>query len=244
MADEQTKLANVVVLIVLLAALLVVATRFRWMHCSVIPGWCDAYYQLFPVKIAIVTGDGGIGDAQMLKSMIYKNTRYYPIVYSTKQASLGVLDQFGVVIVEGAKEMSDDELMMFATLAAKGKILIWIGDSGTVDENGATVGWKRKGVDFSAILMADYLQTTDGNFRVNIVDKTHPLTEGMISFDVNGPYTLVKPKYANITMPATLNEEYPAIIERRWSSLVFYYAFPPEEASKVLVTNMIRHAIE
>lgn len=249
MAKEEkgwkNQLANVIVLSVLVFALLVVLTKFRWLHCSSIPGWCQIYWRIFPPMIAIVYGDEGIGDPQLLKSMIVRNTGYYPVMYSLGGASIGVLDKYSVIIVERARKMSDEQLMLFANLAAKGKVIVWIGDAGVANEEGHEVGWKRKKVNFENVLMAEYRGKSEGKWRVHIVDSMHPLVQGMSNFDFEGEYAIVSPKYALISIGATLGKDGPPLVfERRWANLIFYYAVAPEKVSKVFVTNMIWHALE
>ena len=136
---------KVVLLIVLVVALLTVATWIGLVRCSAIPFWCDAYWGIvrFPEgkpSVLIVTGYDGLGNAELLQQAMQDPSHLGVRAQITEIAYTGIgnLRKHDLVIVTHAKTISTKKLKMFADYVTTGGRLVWTGDAGTnfaKDEN-------------------------------------------------------------------------------------------------------------
>ncbi|MEK6954779.1 MAG: hypothetical protein AABX01_07235 [Candidatus Micrarchaeota archaeon] len=132
--DFKKEIPHIIVLAILVFILLFVVTKFKWVHCSQVPGdWCSIYCKMSGnSRVAIVHGEGGLGDADELSRMITRNRIYtYVEPLPMSRLSLGVLKGYELVIVEGAKRISPLQINALRDYASSGGSLLWVADSGT-----------------------------------------------------------------------------------------------------------------
>lgn len=128
-------LPHLIVLAVLVVVLLVVLTKFQWIHCSAIPGWCNIYCNQIirsNPQVALLYGDEGIGDPQLLENAIRRvrpNIVLAPI--RTEDLSSGLLKRFDLVIMTHAKNISSRQTTVLFDYLQKGGSMILVGDSAT-----------------------------------------------------------------------------------------------------------------
>ena len=123
-------------IIILIAVILFVLTWSGVVKCKDIsPYWCDAYDLVMgSPRVLIVHSDSGLGDPQKLKTYL-QDPRYVGVgsvdVQDIERVTLGNLKKYKLVIVEEARKMSADQLIMFMDYVNKnGGRLVWVGDSG------------------------------------------------------------------------------------------------------------------
>jgi len=127
---------NILILLILLFSLFFILIHFNILTCgAVTPAICDLYYGIISngkPKILIVSGEEGIGDPDLLYETL-KSPKFRADVTlkNIELATLPMLQQHQLVIVEKAREMSISELKMFEEYVNQGGKLVWIGDAGT-----------------------------------------------------------------------------------------------------------------
>ncbi|MEM4326942.1 MAG: hypothetical protein QXZ13_02105 [Candidatus Diapherotrites archaeon] len=130
-------LVKLVVLVILLIVLGVSLVYFNIVPCSFYSELgCDVYYSIVAggkPKVLIVYGDEGLGNPFFLAEVL-RSPRISARVklIDLESVSLPLLQEYQLVIVERAKEISVDELIMFQEYVLKGGKLVWIGDAGTI----------------------------------------------------------------------------------------------------------------
>ena len=146
-SPEDARFSQIVhgaVLVVLVVALLFVATKFGLMRCDSVPLWCDLYYSIAGApKVLIVYGDDGLGNEQLLLNGLNEHVRLggggivpiTPSMVGVENIAYGNLKQFDLVIVTHAKTISTDNLKAFDTYVREGGRMVWTGDAGTVTED-------------------------------------------------------------------------------------------------------------
>ncbi len=125
---------HVMVLLVLVFVLLFVLTWTGTMRCSVIPGWCDAYYGIMGrPKVAVVFGESGLGSPELLQQKMAnpRSLGVRPTLLNIEYVNAGNLKEYDLVIVEKCKKMSTEKVKMFIDYANFGGKLVWTGDAGT-----------------------------------------------------------------------------------------------------------------
>ena len=140
---KNNRILHFVIIVFLLLVILFLITRLGYIHCSYIPGWCPIYKSIMEMilqknypRILIVYGDSGIGNPQKLEEIFRKYCSSTTISKKINEVSESFIYNFDVIVVEKAKNLSAEDLRMFAKFVSKGGKLIWIGDSGTrVKEN-------------------------------------------------------------------------------------------------------------
>ncbi len=123
---------HVVVLLALVFVLLFVLTWTSTMKCGFIPGWCDVYYGILgKPRVAIVYGESGLGEPEMLQREMAKPTGIgvRPVLLNVDYVNPGNLKQYDLVIVEKARKMSTEKVKMFIDYANFGGNLVWTGDA-------------------------------------------------------------------------------------------------------------------
>ncbi|MCR4335071.1 MAG: hypothetical protein NUV57_00870 [archaeon] len=210
----QKTLMNVIILAVLLLGLLVVLIFTGILGCSSVPFGCDAYYTILKggqPTVLIVYSEGGLGNAQKLEQVLSDRS-----IVSAKARSMSIdrlsqgnINDYDLIIVEGAKKICSDKLKMFQNYVIKGGRLIWTGDAGTEacegdlllkvrereagsDDNSTIGPWARKDgskqLSFDEFLGVRY----KGNLcdlvscsssaeigRIELLDDDHKLTYGL-----------------------------------------------------------------
>ena len=154
MNSEEIKVAiNVGLLAVALFGILYLATKYGFIHCSVLPHWCGIYRSIntavygrvYP-SVIILYGDSGLGDPKFLEQYIRKVCRYHVRSVPVGYVSLGNLQSYDVVIVEHARKMSAAQLEMLWDFVSNGGKLVLIGDSGVEAPNPEEyLTWKELG---------------------------------------------------------------------------------------------------
>lgn len=131
--DLLSELPHVIVLALLLVVLLFVVTKFKWVHCSQIPQWCNIYCTATgSSRVAIVTGenDPGIGSGDQLERLLNQN-RIHTLVtrLSTSDLSTGLLEDYELVVLTQAKNISLRQALSIKAYLDKGGSLLWEGDA-------------------------------------------------------------------------------------------------------------------
>lgn len=137
--DEKTytalkDLAHILVLVFLAGVFLYLLTWTNTIKCKTIPGWCDVFYAIKgKPKTAIVFGDSGLGDPDLLQTLLAnpKRAGVHATMMHIDTISPGTLNNFDLVIVEKARKISSEKLKIFMDYANTGGRLVWIGDTGT-----------------------------------------------------------------------------------------------------------------
>ncbi len=131
--DEiKENIPHIIAIIALALVLLTALTKFGYMRCDDVPGFCGIYYGIFgEPKVAIVHGEGAIGKPEVLRDSLGKTTVFPTYMNIDNVQSTGILGSYDVVIVEGPKKMSTKTLRVFANYVKKGGKLVWVGDAGT-----------------------------------------------------------------------------------------------------------------
>ena len=124
---------HLVILGILVFVLLFLLVYFGWIRCCDIPGFCSLYFWVKgKPMVAIVYGDSGIGDPELLKEKLIKHTGFYPVMINIETlTSASMLKDFHIVFVERARKISTAQLKMFEHYVKNGGKLVWIGDAGT-----------------------------------------------------------------------------------------------------------------
>ena len=138
-------ITHLVVLAVLVVVLLVVATKFQWVHCSMIPGWCNVYCDVITrshAQVALIHGPPGDGignpvadDLETRGNLENEIRALRPDIallsISVDDLSAGLLKRYDVVILERAKRMSSRQITVLTDFVARGGTLVFVGDSAT-----------------------------------------------------------------------------------------------------------------
>ncbi len=138
-------LTHIVVLAVLVVVLLVVLTKFQWVHCSMIPGWCNVYCDVIPrshAQVALIHGPPGSGignpvadDLETRGNLENEIRALRPDIallpISVDDLSQGLLKRYDVVILERAKRMSSRQIDVLVDFVERGGTLVFVGDSAT-----------------------------------------------------------------------------------------------------------------
>jgi len=128
-------LPNLIILVVLVLALLVVVTKFGWVHCSQVPGinWCGTYCTYVvqgKSRIGILYGQDGLGDPQALRAQLSRKrgfTLVEPI--EAKELSAGILRKYDLLVVEHFKTASTRQVDAISGYLDSGGTMVWSGDS-------------------------------------------------------------------------------------------------------------------
>ncbi|MBI1974084.1 hypothetical protein HYS54_04690, partial [Candidatus Micrarchaeota archaeon] len=132
-AAIRKNLPHLIAAVILIFVLLFVLTRFGYMRCSDVPGFCGIYYSIVGTpRIAIVGGTDGMGDPEALRGLIAERTgRFADLIPLDQLTAGGVLDNYQVIIVDKARKIDTATLKTFSNFVSRGGKLVWIGDAGT-----------------------------------------------------------------------------------------------------------------
>jgi len=123
---------HLIVLVALVVILLVILTKFQWIHCSQIPGWCNAYCSVITrshSKVAMISGDTGIGNPDDLYNIIQKERGYtYLEKLDVGQMSGGVLKNYDLLVLEKMGNVTTREANAIKDYVDRGGSVLWIGD--------------------------------------------------------------------------------------------------------------------
>ncbi len=138
-------LTHLLVIAVLIVVLLVVLTKFQWVHCSLIPGWCKIYCDVIVrshAQVALIYGPVGdgignpIGDESTTAGSFENEIRslrpdiaLMPI--GKEDLSAGLLKRYDTIILERAKNVSSRQVQVLLDYLEKGGTLVMVGDSAT-----------------------------------------------------------------------------------------------------------------
>ncbi|OIO25695.1 hypothetical protein AUJ15_02645 [Candidatus Micrarchaeota archaeon CG1_02_55_41] len=130
----MSQVVHLLVLALMLVALLVLLTKFNWVHCSQVPGnWCDIYCNTIMrshSRIALLYGEEGVGNAEELRWTI-TNTRLNTFLepFQIRYLTAGMLEGYDLVIVEEARTVSFSQAIALRDYLDGGGSMIWVGDS-------------------------------------------------------------------------------------------------------------------
>lgn len=131
--DLALKVGGIIVLIVLL---LFILTWSGIVKCSAISSYyCDFYdFVMGSPRVLIVYGDYGLGEPEVLRDYL-RNPMGVAVqnvdIQHVDRVTLGNLKSYKLVIVEKARKLSMDQLIMFMDYVNKnGGRLVWVGDAG------------------------------------------------------------------------------------------------------------------
>jgi hypothetical protein len=129
---------------VLIIVILFILTWSGIVKCrDLTPYFCDAYdFVLGSPRVLIVHGDSGLGEPEVLREYL-RNPLGVAVqnvdVQHVDRITLGNLKSYKLVIVEQARKLSMDQLVMFMDYVNKyGGRLVWVGDSGVEFGDGET----------------------------------------------------------------------------------------------------------
>lgn len=133
--DIKEDLIHLLVLIVLIFAALFVATKFKVIHCSQVPGaiWCPTYCSVAGnSRVAFVTDPNdleGIGNSSQLMLFAQHTRIGTPMVsFTLDQISTGLLKNYELVVLEDARTYSNRQAEALQAYVANGGSLLVIGD--------------------------------------------------------------------------------------------------------------------
>jgi len=144
----RTDVPKILVLVGLLLILLVLLTKFRWIHCSQVlkigplnlpTNWCDVYctYLNGPAsKMAIVYGDEGIGDPDALSRRIQVERMdqdkpfTVPVMLRIEDFAYESIKGYDVVFFERSRKITPAQASAVKKYIASGGTIVWIGDVG------------------------------------------------------------------------------------------------------------------
>ncbi len=134
--DFRKEIPHLIVLVILVVVLLFTATKFKWVHCSQVPGWCSAYCSLSGnSKVAIITNSStdnatAAGNPQAL-SNILQNTRPSTIVatFPHSELSIGLVKSYDLIVLDGFKDITVGEADAVKQYIAQGGSVLWIADA-------------------------------------------------------------------------------------------------------------------
>ena len=124
---------HILVLAILLIVLMVILTKFKVVHPSVVPGWQGVYCTYIEGKhsqVAIISSKTGSGDAAQLLATISNerpDLRVSPI--AARDLSPQLLSRFELVILEQSKDISFKSMDALQSYLDKGGSMVWTGDS-------------------------------------------------------------------------------------------------------------------
>jgi len=131
MEDVKKELPHVIVLALLILVLLVIVTKFKVVHCSEIPQWCNVYCQIMGrSRVAIISGEEGMGSPTELTKVI-QSLRYYTVVepFPAKEMSGGLLKDYDLIILEHFRTITAGQVTALKAYLNAGGSALWIGDS-------------------------------------------------------------------------------------------------------------------
>ncbi len=146
MRDLLRELPHVIVLAMLIIALLFVATKYKFVHCTqIIPidkpearaissQWCNVYCSISGhSKVAIITGnsqDPGIGNADLLRRRISSQRLYtYIAPLDSSEISAGLLKDYELVVLTQFKTISLRQSIALRDYLQQGGSILWEGDA-------------------------------------------------------------------------------------------------------------------
>jgi hypothetical protein len=150
---EQIELGiNAGILLLLIVASIYLATKYGFIHCSILPHWCSLYSKMntmiygrvYP-SVLLLYGDNGMGDPHLVERYIRNVCRYHIRAVPVSSVSLGNLQNYDVVIVEHARYLTAEQLASLWDFAAKGGRLVLIGDVGVDGPKDEFLTWKDLG---------------------------------------------------------------------------------------------------
>ena len=145
-ADQFTPLFRVLGLIILLGILLFMITKFNYISCNDVPGWCPVYCTFAGRdRIAVIYSSNGSGDYNALQSMltgqsgtdvyktlysqIYRNKALSLDYFDLKGSSATLLSKYNLLIFTHVDQVSPSELNDITTYVSKGGKIIVTGNS-------------------------------------------------------------------------------------------------------------------
>ena len=138
MAEEMDKgqlqdnVPHIIALALLIFILLITLTRFGYVRCDQVPGFCGIYYRIFGrPEVAIIHGEGAIGNPKLLEQSIIESETIFPAyIHIDNLQTVGILEHYDIVIVEGPRQIPTQTLKVFANYVQRGGKLVWVGDAG------------------------------------------------------------------------------------------------------------------
>lgn len=135
---------HVAILLGLLGALWYVASWYFGCGIVPIPSSCDVFWGISrfseggKARVLIVYGDSGLGDPQLLEKTLSNPGAFIAPARSMHidRISTGNLKEYDLVIVEKARKLGSEDLVMFMDYVRGGGRLVWTGDAGTLIEKG------------------------------------------------------------------------------------------------------------
>ncbi len=129
----KENLPHIIVVAILFFILIFSLVNFGYMRCDDIPGFCSIYYGIKgKPRVAIVHGDGAMGNPERLKNSMPKAVGKFPAWIDIDSVKTkGLLDDYQLVVVEGPKEIPTQSLKVFTDYVQKGGRLVWVGNAGT-----------------------------------------------------------------------------------------------------------------
>lgn len=271
--EEELKqnIPHIVILVILIVGGLFVLTKFSWIRCEDVPGWCSVYCKLVGnSRIAMISGKTGVGNPEEFSRQIMQYTYHVVENIPPSQLSFGVLQRYDLVIVERVENLTEKQIEAIQGYMDMGGTILWVGDSGIkgirglpeelINENKnntnqSTVSaelqqnqWQKTGLN--NYLLADYDKTIDArNATLITIMENHPIMLGLKKELTirRTEFTIVKENPAGVTKISNMlinGEEYVGIMENRYVGRIIYFAFPPENVgSETFIMNLIGYLV-
>lgn len=133
--DELAKeIPHLLVVAALLIILLFVVTKFKWVHCSQVPQWCNVYCELNgKSQVAVISGnpgDPGIGDAAGFRLQALNDRQFtYIAPFQASQITAGLLEDYELVVLTHWKQVTLKQAIALRDYLNKGGSILWEGDA-------------------------------------------------------------------------------------------------------------------
>ncbi|MEW5955603.1 MAG: hypothetical protein AB1626_03650 [Candidatus Micrarchaeota archaeon] len=133
--SAQETLIKIIVFVALVLVLLVVLTKFKFIHPRDIPGWKGLYCGVIEQRqsrIMILHGDEGLGDPEKLANQLSRfRISAPPEQLHASRLSSGMLKNYELVIVDRMKRITFTQAEALKSYMDGGGSIVWIGDAGS-----------------------------------------------------------------------------------------------------------------
>ncbi len=188
---------RLLVLAGLLLVLLFILTKFNFLHCAQAPyPWCEMYCSVAKsAKIAIITGENGIGNASLMLDKLSSIKPSSPIdIFRRNEISKDVITSYEMVVLTQAKTLDlNQQEVIRQYLEQPQATLLWIGDSGSIQEeciackiksNSIAIVYSKGPQEADANALRNELIVTNPNSNINLVEADSLTVEKIKDVDV------------------------------------------------------------
>jgi hypothetical protein len=213
-------LPHIIGIAVLIFILLFVLVNFGYLRPCDIPGFADIYYSIkgYP-RIAIVYGNDGMGNPQLLRSVIIERRHQFPdMIPISNLKTGGVLDPYEMIIVEHARTIDTSVFYAFRDYVQRGGRLVWVGDAGT---GLGSDDYMCEEVTISYLPARNYTEVTASCDLIGSEEEKEKCLEGRCD-ELSGYYKIICESVAGggtVTQCGEWIEEKPLVPEESWNDV-------------------------